>query len=79
MDGIIESEGHKNRQEQAKKDRKAKKLLTAAACMAVICAVGFTAGAAVKEYLYKNHSSITEKSWTVQILKQQRTIQQKMR
>lgn len=50
----IESEGHKNRQEQAKKDRKAKKLLTAAACMAVICAVGFTAGAAVKEYLYKN-------------------------
>lgn len=50
----IESEGHKNQQEQAKKDRKAKKLLTAAACMAVICAVGFTAGAAVKEYLYKN-------------------------
>lgn len=50
----IESEGHKNRQEQANKDRKAKKLLTAAACMAVICAVGFTAGAAVKEYLYKN-------------------------
>lgn len=50
----IESEGHKNRQEQEKKDRKAKKLLTAAACMAVICAVGFTAGAAVKEYLYKN-------------------------
>lgn len=50
----IESEDHKNRQEQAKKDRKAKKLLTAAACMAVICAVGFTAGAAVKEYLYKN-------------------------
>ena len=50
----IESEDHKNRQEQAKKGRKAKKLLTAAACMAVICAVGFTAGAAVKEYLYKN-------------------------
>ena len=50
----IESEEHKNRQEQAKKGRKAKKLLTAAACMAVICAVGFTAGAAVKEYLYKN-------------------------
>lgn len=46
-----------NRQEQAKKGRKAKKLLTAAACMAVICAVGFTAGAAVKEYLYKNTQS----------------------
>ena len=53
----IESEEHKNRQEQAKKGRKAKKLLTAAACMAVICAVGFTAGAAVKEYLYKNTQS----------------------
>ena len=53
----IESEDHKNRQEQAKKGRKAKKLLTAAACMAVICDVGFTAGAAVKEYLYKNTQS----------------------
>lgn len=53
----IESEEHNNRQEQAKKGRKAKKLLTAAACMAVICAVGFTAGAAVKEYLYKNTQS----------------------
>ena len=53
----IESEDHKNRQEQAKKGRKAKTLLTAAACMAVICAVGFTAGAAVKEYLYKNTQS----------------------
>lgn len=53
----IESEEHKNRQEQAKKGRKAKKLLTAAACMAVICAFGFTAGAAVKEYLYKNTQS----------------------
>ena len=53
----IESEDYKNRQEQAKKGRKAKKLLTAAACMAVICAVGFTAGAAVKEYLYKNTQS----------------------
>lgn len=53
----IESDDHKNRQEQAKKGRKAKKLLTAAACMAVICAVGFTAGAAVKEYLYKNTQS----------------------
>lgn len=53
----IESEDHKNQQEQAKKGRKAKKLLTAAACMAVICAVGFTAGAAVKEYLYKNTQS----------------------
>lgn len=53
----IESEDHKNRQEQVKKGRKAKKLLTAAACMAVICAVGFTAGAAVKEYLYKNTQS----------------------
>lgn len=53
----IESEDHKNRQEQAKKGRKAKKLLTAATCMAVICAVGFTAGAAVKEYLYKNTQS----------------------
>lgn len=53
----IESEDHKNRQEQAKKGRKAKKLLTAAACMAVICAVGFTAGTAVKEYLYKNTQS----------------------
>lgn len=53
----IESEDHKNRQEQAKKGRKAKKLLTAAACMAVICAVGFTTGAAVKEYLYKNTQS----------------------
>ena len=53
----IESEDHKNRQEQAKKGRKAKKLLTAAACMAVICAVGVTAGAAVKEYLYKNTQS----------------------
>ena len=53
----IEREDHKNRQEQAKKGRKAKKLLTAAACMAVICAVGFTAGAAVKEYLYKNTQS----------------------
>lgn len=53
----IESEDRKNRQEQAKKGRKAKKLLTAAACMAVICAVGFTAGAAVKEYLYKNTQS----------------------
>lgn len=53
----IESEDHKNRQEQAKRGRKAKKLLTAAACMAVICAVGFTAGAAVKEYLYKNTQS----------------------
>lgn len=53
----IESEDHKNRQEQAKKGRKAQKLLTAAACMAVICAVGFTAGAAVKEYLYKNTQS----------------------
>lgn len=53
----IESEDHKNRQEQAKKGRKAKKLLTAAACMVVLCAVGFTAGAAVKEYLYKNTQS----------------------
>lgn len=53
----IESEDHKNRQEQAKKGRKAQKLLTAAACMAVICAVGFTAGAAVKKYLYKNTQS----------------------
>ena len=50
---LLDSE-EENRQEQAKKGRKAKKLLTAAACMAVICAVGFTAGAAVKEYLYKN-------------------------
>ena len=66
----------KSLQEQAK--IKAKKLLTAAACMAVICAVGFTAGAAVKEYLYKNTVRL-QKSWTVQILKQQRTIQQKMR
>lgn len=53
----IESEDHENRQKQDKKGRKAKKLLTAAACMAVICAVGFTAGAAVKEYLYKNTQS----------------------
>ena len=50
----IESEEHENRQKQAKRGRTVKKLLTAAACMAVICAVGFTAGAAVKEYLYKN-------------------------
>lgn len=50
-------EDHENRQKQAKKGRMAKKLLTAAACMAVICAVGFTAGAAVKEYLYKNTQS----------------------
>ena len=56
----IESEDHKNRQEQAKKGRKAKKLLTAAACMAVICAVGFTAGAAVKEYLYKKSIQISD-------------------
>ena len=53
---LLDSE-EKNRQKQAKKGRKAKKLLTAAACMAVICAVGFTAGAAVKEYLYKNTQS----------------------
>ena len=53
---LLDSE-EENRQEQAKKGRKAKKLLTAAACMAVICAVGFTAGAAVKEYLYKNTES----------------------
>ena len=53
---LLDSE-EENRQEQAKKSRKAKKLLTAAACMAVICAVGFTAGAAVKEYLYKNTQS----------------------
>ena len=53
---LLDSE-EENRQEQAKKGRKAKKLLTAAACMAVICAVGFTAGAAVKEYLYKNTQS----------------------
>ena len=53
---LLDSE-EENRQEQAKKARKAKKLLTAAACMAVICAVGFTAGAAVKEYLYKNTQS----------------------
>ena len=53
----IESEEHENRQKQAKRGRTAKKLLTAAACMAVICAVGFTAGAAVKEYLYKNTQS----------------------
>lgn len=46
-----------NRQKQIRKGRKTKKLLTAAACMAVICAVGFTAGAAVKEYLYKNTQS----------------------
>lgn len=47
-----------NRQKQGRKGRKAaKKLLTAVACMAVICAVGFTAGAAVKEYLYKNTQS----------------------
>lgn len=43
-----------NRQEQGKKGGKIKKLLTAAACMVVICAVGFTAGADVKEYLYRN-------------------------
>lgn len=53
----IESEEHENRQKQAKRGRTVKKLLTAAACMAVICAVGFTAGAAVKEYLYKNTQS----------------------
>lgn len=53
---LLDSE-EENRQEQAKKGRKTKKLLTAAACMAVICAVGFTAGAAVKEYLYKNTQS----------------------
>lgn len=53
---LLDSE-EENRQEQAKKGRKAKKLLTAAACMAVICAVGFTAGAAVKKYLYKNTQS----------------------
>ena len=53
---LLDSE-EENRQEQAKKGRKAKKLLTAAACMAVICAVGFTAGASVKEYLYKNTQS----------------------
>lgn len=53
---LLDSE-EENRQEQTKKGRKAKKLLTAAACMAVICAVGFTAGAAVKEYLYKNTQS----------------------
>ena len=53
---LLDSE-EENRQEQAKKGRKAKKLLTAAACMAVICAVGFTVGAAVKEYLYKNTQS----------------------
>lgn len=53
----IESESGENRQKHGKKGRKAKKLLTAAACMAVICAVGFTAGAAVKEYLYKNTQS----------------------
>lgn len=53
---LLDSE-EENRQEQAKKGRKAKKLLTAAACMAVICAVGFTAGVAVKEYLYKNTQS----------------------
>lgn len=53
---LLDSE-EENRQEQAKKGRKAKKLLTAAACMAVICAVGCTAGAAVKEYLYKNTQS----------------------
>ena len=53
---LLDSE-EENRQEHAKKGRKAKKLLTAAACMAVICAVGFTAGAAVKEYLYKNTQS----------------------
>lgn len=53
---LLDSE-EENRQEQAKKGRKAKKLLTAAACMAMICAVGFTAGAAVKEYLYKNTQS----------------------
>lgn len=53
---LLDSE-EENRQEQAKKGRKAKKLLTAAACMAVICVVGFTAGAAVKEYLYKNTQS----------------------
>lgn len=53
---LLDSE-EENRQEQAKKGRKAKKLLTAAACMAVICAVGFTAWAAVKEYLYKNTQS----------------------
>ena len=53
---LLDSE-EENRQEQAKKGRKAKKLLTAAACMAVICAVGFTTGAAVKEYLYKNTQS----------------------
>ena len=53
---LLDSE-EENRQEQAKKGRKAKKLLPAAACMAVICAVGFTAGVAVKEYLYKNTQS----------------------
>ena len=53
---LLDSE-EETRQAQAKKGRKAKKLLTAAACMAVICAVGFTAGAAVKEYLYKNTQS----------------------
>lgn len=53
----IESEEHENRQKQAKRGRTVKKMLTAAACMAVICAVGFTAGAAVKEYLYKNTQS----------------------
>ena len=43
-----------NQEKQIRKGRKFKKMLTAAACMAMICAVGFTAGAAVKEYLYKN-------------------------
>ena len=44
---------HKIDRKQAKKGRKAKKLLTAAACMAVIYAVGFTAGAAVKNICIK--------------------------
>lgn len=52
-----ERKDDENRRRQGRKGRKAKKLLTAAACMAVICAVGFTAGAAVKEYLYKNTQS----------------------
>ena len=43
-----------NQEKTIRKGRKFKKMLTAAACMAIICAVGFTAGAAVKEYLYKN-------------------------
>jgi len=49
-----ESNYKKKQHQKGKKGGKIKKLLTAAACMAVICAVGFTAGAEVKEYLYKN-------------------------